>query len=196
MKKIVSQIQKMPTSIKILSSKSLGVDCPSVDAHISELNAVLSDSSKLSISMASSLIVHLGVYSGEKTKKIRFEKLCFNEKKIGGFFSSPIDSFSSKGTSFECLLPIEDILKSTRGGFDSSSILGKYKLETNFDPGRFLCNYIYYCSNRSFAPKGIPGVFIHVPQITEEAEIETMALIILKFIEACFNYLSNKKQWV
>jgi len=45
-----------------------------------------------------------------------------------------------------------------------------HKVGLSDDPGRYICNYVYYLSLMEGNARNIPSIFIHVPPFTEISE--------------------------
>ena len=57
---------------------------------------------------------------------------------------------------------------------DLAAVARKAGVNESDDAGRFVCNYLYYCS----LAHGVPCVFVHVPPVERvplEAQVETLA---------------------
>jgi pyroglutamyl-peptidase len=59
------------------------------------------------------------------------------------------------------------------------------------DPGRFICNYIYYRSMQKCGRSGYPkkSIFVHIPpfdKIDRNSQMEAICALIRKLYETCF----------
>ena len=55
---------------------------------------------------------------------------------------------------FKTKIPIEKILEKLKKN--------KFKVEISNDPGRFICNYLYYLSLKYGNDNDVPTLFVHV----------------------------------
>lgn len=65
--------------------------------------------------------------------------------------------------SYKSLLPLEQICKDLKGVHEKNEISIPCNLST--DPGRYLCNYLYFTSTHEGNKHKIPTLFIHTPNI-------------------------------
>jgi len=125
------------------------------------------------------VIIHLGISS--LAKKITLEKCAYNENN----FSCPDESGEQPQ---QCKIDPQDAdIAYTSIDEDKVGVeLQKrgYDIEISLDPGRFVCNYLYYCSLR--ARTAPATLFVHVPPFTvlnqerQEATLKTLREIICR----------------
>lgn len=136
------------------------------------------------------IFVHFGVHTGAKT--FLLEQQAWNEMNFRvpdqrGFQPNQLPICSADGSttfSRNCLLPLTEI-NATLGSqfaFNGEPIVG---LST--DPGRFLCNYLYYISlcETSKYPN-CHSLFVHVPSFDTIPKTNQ-----LEFIHALLNELCS-----
>uniref|UniRef100_A0A6U5ZUD9 Uncharacterized protein n=1 Tax=Guillardia theta TaxID=55529 RepID=A0A6U5ZUD9_GUITH len=116
--------------------------------------------------------LHLGVAASKE--EFQLEQVAWNEADFRcpderGWQPSKQPIFSEDGPisqQMKSLLPIRRICSALRKNF---------RVKISCDPGRFVCNWIYYCSLRSCRtedPEGSDSLFVHVPPFSciEEGE--------------------------
>eukprot|EP01121_Diplochlamys_sp_Union-15-3_P017003 TRINITY_DN590_c0_g1_i1.p1 TRINITY_DN590_c0_g1~~TRINITY_DN590_c0_g1_i1.p1 ORF type:complete len:235 (+),score=32.84 TRINITY_DN590_c0_g1_i1:88-792(+) len=112
-------------------------------------------------SKAKIVFVHLGVHGG--ASNFRIETAAWNEANFGspdqrGWSPNCQPIIKKYGDTSQCLktkLPVD---------FICSALKSKgYDVETSTDPGRFLCNYIYFQSLHLSSFNATESLFVHVP---------------------------------
>ena len=77
---------------------------------------------------------------------------CKDERK-NQFFQKQIDKNMPLEHYYRTMMPITKICEELEKDF---------RVEISNDPGRFLCNYIYYLSLQYGYKNNIPSIFVHV----------------------------------
>jgi len=106
------------------------------------------------------IFVHFGVAASET--KFRLESVAWND----ATFRVPdergwqpqnqcIISDTSFGQSLACPLPLQSIAETLQNS--------GYTVELSTDPGRFVCNWIYYNSLNLSQKNGTHSLFVHIP---------------------------------
>ena len=95
-------------------------------------------------------------------------------------------SFACRTRQQPSKAPIDEseFFGSTRkSSIDLAAVARKAGVNVSDDAGRFVCNYLYFCS----LANGVPCVFIHVPPLERlplEAQVETLARVRGYLVEA------------
>ena len=124
--------------------------------------------------------IHLGV-NGQGTS-IQLEKFAYNNMDFrcadeSGYNpqATPIVSNEDLDVPLKSILPLDDIVKElAEEGFNCT---------VSEDPGRFLCNYVYYRSLQ----KQKNSVFIHVPHLTV-VDLDTQLEFVKKAVKKIYLY--------
>jgi pyroglutamyl-peptidase len=126
------------------------------------------------------LLIHFGVHSGSTSLKL--EKISKNFIKDQIKYNQNICEEESQ--SIECKLNIDFICKNMIEKGCNSTI--------SEDAGTYLCNYVYYLSNKKFKEnQDVYPLFIHIPDL-ETISLDNLHEIFLKFImEVKENYLAK-----
>jgi pyroglutamyl-peptidase len=127
------------------------------------------------------VIVHLGVNA--RAEKVNIERCAYNNMTFripdeSGYQpdSICIEESISLDSPLETDIDVDAVVNKLRGeGFP---------VDVSLDPGRFICNYIYYKSLQRFDQDGLPKktIFVHVPT-TETLDIDTQFVIIQRLLE-------------
>ena len=121
------------------------------------------------------LVVHLGVaitYDAITLERCAYNDASFRVPDQNAFQPSkaPIDE--------------SELFGATRtSSIDLAAVARKAGVNLSDDAGRFVCNYLYYCS----LANGVPCVFVHVPPVERvplEAQVETLARVRGYLVEA------------
>ncbi|GBG24909.1 Pyroglutamyl-peptidase 1 [Hondaea fermentalgiana] len=132
---------------------------------------------------ADAIWVHLGVYSSSKT--FRLEHKAYNEAD----FRVP----DERGESPSHAKIIPDGAPNLSCGFDldalcsdvRSSVGIKARVNVTDDPGRFVCNYVYYSS---LARHGPHVLFVHVPSLATAPPA-----VHLEVVESILDHIANSR---
>lgn len=127
------------------------------------------------------LLVHLGVDGCGESFKLEsnaYNNMTFRVPDQRGF--SP---------DFACILPSKEFDSSLSSSMDMSKLCeglksDRWGVEVSSDPGRYLCNYIYYnslklcCDRRSLSNSGTcHSIFIHVPPVDRVSLEDQVAFV-------------------
>ncbi len=130
------------------------------------------------------VFIHIGVNT--KGNKLQLEQYSYNN------CTFRVPDQSGNQPSGECINKELDFDKACESGLDVSLILSELKnqvtnpedVEISNDPGRFLCNYIYFkalqCSSKS--------IFVHIPPFevcNETIQIDNIKKLIAILLEQC-----------
>lgn len=172
-------IETNPTSVLIQSIKTwtdkgelnfnvsdarvLTVAAQDCREYVSEIVASIEEKQKASPGIKQ-ILVHMGVDDG--AEQICFELHGYNTADFGGGpdvkgycpENEKINGDLPLEHDFRTVLPIEAI---------HSALQAKHKVALSVDPGRYICNYMYYLSLTNGEKKGIPSLFIHVPAFSQ-----------------------------
>jgi len=145
----------------------LDVSADAVNEYIEKIIKEIEEAEK-NTSSVKQVLVHLGVYAGSST--INLEKHAYNcadfrgpdnkgyqprEEKISKKY--PLEHY------FRTFYPVEEIHK---------RLANKHKVKISDDPGRYVCNYIFYTSMNEGYKRDIPSIFIHVPEFDKISKQE------------------------
>ena len=145
-------------SDRVIVVRDVGVSVRAVDALIERLGT------------DEVVCIHFGV--NEQARKFQFEKFAYNEKTfripdVDGlvFHGDPIDPSLPTGHRLGTLLAMPWFVD----------------CDVSEDPGRYICNYMYY---KSLVVSGGRSIFIHVPPYTimPKHEQELLVESIIEFI--------------
>ncbi|KAH9146908.1 hypothetical protein LEN26_004882, partial [Aphanomyces euteiches] len=125
------------------------------------------------------VFVHLGV--SEKAPHILLEKVGYNVANFSipderGWVANNATIVEKEEDSFETTLPIEKM--------EAQLLEKSCNVSISTDPGRYICNYIYYLSlthSKHSANKNQHSLFVHVPlfsTIAEEEQLRTIEALI------------------
>ena len=121
------------------------------------------------------LVIHLGVaitYDAITLERCAYNDASFRVPDQNAFQPSkaPIDE--------------SELFGATRtSSIDLAAVARKAGVNVSDDAGRFVCNYLYFCS----LANGVPCVFVHVPPVERlplEAQVETLARLRGYLVEA------------
>ena len=127
------------------------------------------------------IIVHLGVNA--RADKINIERCAYNNMT----FRIPDESgYQPDSTCIDESISLDSALQTD---IDIDLAVTKLReeglsVEISLDPGRFICNYIYYKSLQRFEQSGLPKrtIFVHVP-LAETLDIDTQFFIIRRLLD-------------
>lgn len=149
----------------------------------------ISSSASANGSSRKHLFVHFGVHSQTKTfllEQVAWNEMDFRVPDQRGFqpksqpiclADGPIDH------SKACLLPLKEIQAKLCALYTE-----KRMVELSTDPGRFLCNYLYYISlTESSKCPGAYSLFVHVPPFETIPKSEQLQFVqlLLTELSAC-----------
>lgn len=132
------------------------------------------------------LWVHFGVHSSATTlllEQVAWNEMDFRVPDQAGYQPSNLPICSNDGDlkhSLACKLPLSAICERVTEGNESGALV---KLST--DPGRFLCNYLYYLSLKETSNYGAHSLFIHVPPFETIAKETQLKLIHSLLTQLC-----------
>jgi len=131
------------------------------------------------------LMVHLGVDSSARTFKL--ESTCYNKKHFrcpDNQGETPLNEKidPSKELDEPACTAILDNLQAARDKLAEEG----FSVEVSVDPGRFLCNYVYYRSLQECPHR--PCVFIHVPTFETIGQEEQ-----LRFVRRALRVLAGEE---
>lgn len=135
------------------------------------------------------LFVHFGVHSTAKTfllEQVAWNELNFRVPDQRGFQPTCQPICTADGptdASKKCLLPLDKInaTLSEQCRFHDVSMV-----ELSTDPGRFLCNYLYYISLAETSKiKNAHSLFVHVPPFSAIPQDEQMRFIHALLVQLC-----------
>lgn len=136
------------------------------------------------------LFVHFGVHSHAKTfllEQQAWNEMDFRVPDQRGFQPQKQPIISADGStahSKACLLPLKDINEKLCSAFSQSRASPIVALST--DPGRFLCNYLYYLSlTESAKYTGVYSLFVHVPPFEQIPKAEQLKFVHSLLLELC-----------
>jgi len=147
----------LKSTIAGLHSAVVEVTTKDVDAYINSMKKIIADMGTKKI-----LNLHFGV---GPNKIYHLERCCYNNKDFGipdNLGYQPKNEQICKDTDLDCpinckldLLAIENKLGK------------KHQLQQSDDPGRYLCNYIYFQSSHELSLKNenVCSLFVHFPDL-------------------------------
>jgi peptidyl-tRNA hydrolase len=109
------------------------------------------------------VMIHLGVYGGET--RMRLEYRAFN---VADFRCPDQRNEAPKNEPVESAEPLGAV-RATALDLDALAleVAGVAPCAVTDDPGRFVCNYLFYCSLARCARHGRECLFLHVPQFEQ-----------------------------
>ena len=121
------------------------------------------------------LVIHLGVaitYDAITLERCAYNDASFRVPDERAFQPSkaPIDEAELFGAT-------------RKSSIDLAAVARKAGVDVSDDAGRFVCNYLYFCS----LAHGVPCVFVHVPPVERvplEAQVETLSKLRGYLVEA------------
>ncbi|KAK5576802.1 hypothetical protein RB653_007946 [Dictyostelium firmibasis] len=108
------------------------------------------------------ILIHFGVSSAETNNRLEVcgwnlaDFRCYDEN-MWKPQNEPIDS-QDTNDKYETTLPINDLVE---------KLSKNYKVTPSVDPGRFVCNYLYFLSLRLSKSYETQSLFIHIPLFNE-----------------------------
>ena len=123
---------------------------------------------------SSNTYIHFGV--NESAEKLQIEKFAYNEAR---FRIADVDGVTVDGQKVSEGFP--DRLETRPDVSGLLSVIGPDLAEASTDPGRYICNYLYFVS---LANTGGNALFVHCPPysvFSKEAQTETVKTIISFF---------------
>mmetsp|Transcript_15667 Transcript_15667/g.15795 ORF Transcript_15667/g.15795 Transcript_15667/m.15795 type:complete len:213 (-) Transcript_15667:282-920(-) len=174
-------VEENPTSLIIKSleeKKSLNqVDLTIIDVSVEGVTRF----HDCSVANGETITVHLGVNSHGKLfqlEQFAYNNMSFRVADESGF--QPVDQAIDNNQPFDCRIqtdfPLQTIVDSlTKEGFP---------VEISLDPGRFVCNYVYYTSMLGKMSKSSSKnvVFVHVPPV-DIIPLEDQIVFVEKLID-------------
>ena len=174
--------------VSLFNTQQLVVEDSEVDTYLNSLEAKIVDHMK-AYPDDKFVVLHLGVNAGLKEMEVALERRCFNGKcfenknvPVRGM-DDPIDSLKTSNSVYRTLVPINTLHRTVKKKHPCVRI--------SDDPGRYLCNYIYYQSCRKFQKLGVPSMFIHVPNTLEPQKIVDLADIVTDVAKAYFDVIKE-----
>ena len=147
-------------NFKLLKRVTLSVDPASVEDCIDDFTLLINNKRKEEPN-SKFLVLHIGVNVNIINKHIEFERFCFNSKNFdeNGELDDdeePILAFLNMDEQLECKFDLEKCVELSNNYNSMCHI--------NYDPGRYLCNYVYFRSNFYLANKmDTHSLFLHIP---------------------------------
>eukprot|EP01017_Pseudomicrothorax_dubius_P029969 TRINITY_DN3684_c0_g1_i2.p1 TRINITY_DN3684_c0_g1~~TRINITY_DN3684_c0_g1_i2.p1 ORF type:complete len:237 (-),score=39.90 TRINITY_DN3684_c0_g1_i2:116-826(-) len=136
------------------------------------------------------VVVHLGVNFGGK--QIDLELHGYNEATFRGADNEGVKKEKERIAKafplehyFRTQLPIREICQTLDEKHPCC-------IKLSNDPGRYICNYIYYLSLKEGYSKGFPSLFVHVPPFTI-LEQERQSGIIADILSNIANHIKSEK---
>ncbi len=112
-------------------------------------------------------MIHLGLHGGSQTYNL--ECGSYNKANITSpdnrdykCFNEPICKEIPLDTLYKTRLEMQELYNGLKG------CKMMFPVALSYDPGRYLCNYIYFASTLAANKLGIPTLFIHTPDIQEK----------------------------
>jgi pyroglutamyl-peptidase len=181
-------VDENPTELIVnaLREKKISVD------HFEVLNVAVEDVSKFHDKFDSSeeecLFIHLGVHGSTNCmllEQCAYNNMTFRIPDQCGF--SPDMQCICENVAVDCPLETELDIENVANQLLSED----YNVAISSDPGRFLCNYIYYRSLSRFAERGQKrnAVFIHVPPVSKMniKDQETFVERTIELLRQCYD---------
>lgn len=146
----------------IIIYPNIEVSCKGVDDYLSSIDA-------------SNIRIHLGL--DEKAKTFKIEKFAYNEK---NFPIPDMDNLGQAGggEAIDVIGPIHQETCIDVHALLTHLVKMKFQVEISDDPGRYVCNYMYYKSLK----KNRNAIFVHVP---------SYEVIDKQFITCLINYVRD-----
>ena len=156
------------TSISLLTTLVIETSAEAARAETDRLKEVIAQQNNGNIVV----LLHMGV-NGMATK-FHLEQCAYNEAN----FSIP-DEKGFQPLNEEVIVACEPTL-TTRLDVDQILMdLGLDSFVVSTDPGRFVCNYTYYCSLSKFHEcDGVYSLFLHVPPFSVVPEAEQFQVVL------------------
>jgi len=160
----------------------LNVTADDCKKYISEIMSEL-EKKEAENPQSKQILVHMGV--DDSAQKISLEIHGYNNADFGGPDNNnycPINEKINKTFPlehyFKTIIPIEKVC---------TALQSKHKVQISDDPGRYVCNYIYYSSLCEGYKKGIPSIFVHVPSFKTISKEDQEAFIkdFIKTLREC-----------
>jgi len=119
------------------------------------------------------VLIHLGVAGGSKA--VSLELHGYND---ATFRIPDVRNYQPMGKQINEIMPLEHYYRSMIPiRHILESLKGKHKVQESVDPGRYICNYIYYLSMTEGYTRQIPSIFIHVPSFDVMTKEEQLAFL-------------------
>jgi Pyrrolidone-carboxylate peptidase (N-terminal pyroglutamyl peptidase) len=152
-------------------TKVFDVDYKKVDAGLKEILANDKDIK---------FVISLGLASNRK--KISVEQYAYNECNTlipdnSGYIPEAGKIDDKKPASLESNINIDDLVKSVT--------VQSYRTYVSHDPGRYLCNYIYF---KALSALNGNAVFVHFPLCTTDEEYSYAIKVTSIIVEQLLNY--------
>ena len=147
--------------IKIGDVKVLNVAAQDCREYVQEMMPALEEREKKDPE-TKQVMIHMGVDSGAEA--IHLEVNGYNNADFGGPDNR---NYQPEKEKIQKSFPLEHYFKTTLPVEEICQNLDKkHKVKLSDDPGRYICNYIYYSSLNDSYKKNIPTLFIHVPEFS------------------------------
>lgn len=193
---IISSLDRWDTEGFSLTTKVLICSVDSVQNFMSDLSETLPTIADCD----DVILVHLGVDTGSKSIKLEtmgFNNMTFRVPDEGGYQPNSVSILGDE--TFDA--PIESGLNICKLCEQLSS--REWNVESSADPGRFLCNYIYYRSlclsmaRREKAGKSdergtCHSLFIHVPTVAV-VSLQDQIMFVKRAVEAILLNCSHSR---
>jgi len=133
--------------------------------YIGEIMAILEKKQALA-PRCRQVLIHCGVNAS--AKDIRLEIHGYNN---ADFRIPDVRDYQPREQPINGIMPLEHYYRTMMPLKKTLEILEKtHKVGLSDDPGRYICNYVYYLSLMEGNARNIPSIFIHVPPFTEISE--------------------------
>jgi len=139
------------------------------------INEIMNELAKKEIEnpQTKQILIHLGVHG--KAGKIHLEVHGYNKAHFRGADNKNYQPQNEKINKsfplehyFKTIMPVEKIC---------TALESNHKVQISDDPGRYVCNYIYYSSLCEGYKRGIPSIFVHVPHFDTISKQEQEAFL-------------------
>eukprot|EP01016_Furgasonia_blochmanni_P039794 TRINITY_DN4993_c0_g2_i11.p2 TRINITY_DN4993_c0_g2~~TRINITY_DN4993_c0_g2_i11.p2 ORF type:complete len:241 (-),score=60.56 TRINITY_DN4993_c0_g2_i11:218-940(-) len=128
--------------------------------------------------------IHFGVYAG--SQHINLELHAYN---FADFRIPDNRGWQPRGHKICSTLPLEHYFKTTlpaEGALGALPAEFKSLVKLSTDPGRYICNYVFYASLLESLRKDVATIFIHVPlfdAIPQEMQLKIITTLMIIFSE-------------
>ena len=150
--------QNLKIDYKLLDARIITVDIQSCDRALQEINEIIQQNESICSKI---LVLHLGVYSGIKTFNLECQA-CNNET----FFIPDQAGNRPVNQPIDSLCPLNSLLSCSVDVVGLQSVLSKegFSCKVSNNAGRYICNYIYYCSLQRLEceQENVHSMFVHV----------------------------------
>ena len=161
-----------------------GVEIASTEILEVSIDGVLTSLAAAPASTASDVWVHLGVDGGAAVVKL--ERCAYNDASFripdecgAQPWRETICASDRIDRCLECPLDLAAAAAEVdHGGDDGDGDCASRRVALSSDAGRFLCNYVYYLSQRRCLAGGGAALFVHVPPCATLSEDDAYALLL------------------